>query len=219
MSFLPTVPKPNVLLLPLVGMVFFILFYIIAAISYPGGSHILPDQIGFSFWNNYLCDLLDRYAINGELNSARFVARTSLAVLCVSLLLLWAYLPGFFSVKSMNQKIMLWTGMASFVVTLFLTAKTHDSIVRIAGVFGAIAFISCFIELFKARHFKLFVFGLICLLIFLGNFYIYETGSFLNTLPIFQKVTFVCCLIWFAFLNISFYRKLKSEDVKDAQHH
>lgn len=219
MDFLPNAPKPNVLLLPLVGMLLFVFFYIIAAINYPGGSHVLPDQIGFSFRNNYLCDLLDYYAINGALNSARFFARTSLAVLCASLLLLWSYLPGLFSVKSINQKIMWLAGMASFVVMLFLTAETHDWIVRIAGVFGAIAFISCCIELFKAQHFRLFMLGLICLLMFLVNFYIYETGFFLDTLPIIQKVTFVCCLIWFVFLNISFYRKLKSEDAKGIRPH
>jgi len=76
-------PKPYVLLLPMGGMGLFMVLYVLAAIIYPGGSWIVPGQNGFSFWNNYLCNLLDQDAINGELNSARHFARASLGVLCL----------------------------------------------------------------------------------------------------------------------------------------
>ena len=99
-DILPVVPKPSVLLITLAGMGIFVVLYVLAAINYPGGSWMVLDQEGFSFWNNYLCDLLDLYAINGDLNPARFFARGSLGVLCVSLILLWYYLPGLFSNKS-----------------------------------------------------------------------------------------------------------------------
>jgi hypothetical protein len=215
-DILPVVPKPSVLLLPLAGMGIFVVLYVLAAINYPGGSWMVLDQEGFSFWNNYLCDLLDLYAINGDLNPARFFARGSLAVLCVSLILLWYYLPGLFSNKSTNLIVMWLAGILALAITMSLTSGTHDITVRIAGFFGVIAFISCFVELYKAKYFSLLILGIICLLIFLGNYYIYETGAMIRSLPVIQKVTFICYILWFAFLDISYYKflKLKQDKIK-----
>ena len=216
LDILPAIPKPSILLLPLGGMVLFVVLYILAALNYPGGSWIVMDQEGFNFWNNYLCDLLDRNAINGELNPARFFARASLGVLCVSLLLLWYFLPGLFSKKGINIFVMWLSGILALGVTMSLTSGTHDITVRIAGIFGVIAFISCFIELYKANYFLLFYFGIACLLIFLVNYYIYETGTFIRSLPVIQKVTFLSFILWFAFLDISFYKfvKLKNDKIR-----
>ena len=215
-NILPVVPKPSVLLIPLAGMGIFVVLYVLAAINYPGGSWMVLDQEGFSFWNNYLCDLLDLYAINGDLNPARFFARGSLAVLCVSLILLWYYLPGLFSNKSTNLIVMWLAGILALAITMSLTSGTHDITVRIAGFFGVIAFISCFVELYKAKYFSLLILGIICLLIFLGNYYIYETGTMIRSLPVIQKVTFICYILWFAFLDISYYKilKLKQDKIK-----
>ncbi len=209
MKFSPNVPKPYVLLLPLVGMGLFVLLYVLAALKYPGGSWMMPQQNGFSFWNNYLCDLLDQNAINGELNTARYLARTSLTVLCFSLFLIWYYLPNLFKGEKFNISIMWFSGMAALITTAFLSSGTHDNTVRIAGFFAVIAFLTCFLELFKAGYLKLFVFGAVCLIIFLFNYYIYETGQFIRLLPIIQKITFVCFIIWFIVLDLLLYHNLK----------
>ena len=209
MKITPKAPKPNILLLPLFGILLFVLFYILAALKYPGGSWVMPQQNGFSFWNNYLCDLLDQNAINGELNTARYFARTSLTVLCLSLVLLWYYLPSLFKGKNFNKNIMWLSGIAALVATSFLSSGAHDRTVRIAGFFAVIAFLTCFVELLKARHIKLFVFGIGCLIIFLVNYYIYETGLYIRLLPVIQKITFICFIIWFIMLDVFFYRKLK----------
>ena len=196
------------LLSPLVGMGFFVLFYFMAAINYPGGSWIALDQIGFSFWDNYLCDLLDEYAINGELNPGRFHARLALGLLCFALLLLWSHLPRLFTVKSMNKKIMRTSGLLSLIIIFFLASGNHDEIVRLAGIFGVVAFITCAFELQKEGYKKLFALDLFCLSIFMVNYYIYETGIFIETLPVIQKITFVLFLCWFVFLNLALYEKI-----------
>lgn len=201
--------RPFLLLIPVLGMGIFILLYIIAALVYPGGSWSILNQHGYSFWNNYLCDLIDYYAVNGELNSARYIARSALVILCVGLIILWYYLPRLFFKKSINSMIMTIFGILALVTMLFLTIGTHDLIVRIAGVFGVIAFITTIIELFKNYFYRLFVIGLFCLFIFLVNYYIYETGTNLNALPIIQKITFLSFIFWFGYLNIALYRKVK----------
>jgi hypothetical protein len=198
-----------IFLLPIIGIFLFLLLYLLAALNYPGGSWFAPDQVGFSFMNNYLCDLLDQYAINGELNTARHFARASLGILCLSLGMLWFGLPKLFSRPSLNKTIMWASGILALAVTLFLTSGTHDVIVRIAGIFGVIAFITSFVELFKIGRFKLVIGGLFCLFIFSVNYYIYETGAFIQSLPILQKITFVCYLLWFVFLDLAVYKEVR----------
>lgn len=198
-----------IMVLPLTGMLLFVVFYIIAAIYYPGGSWTSTTQTGFSFRNNYLCDLLDDHAINGAINSARVYARIALAFLCFSILVLWYYMPKLFTEKSKNQIVMSTTGMLSMVSTFFLASGVHDTIVRIAGVFGVIALLSSFVELYKVRHFKLLALGILSLLLLTANYYIYETGRLLDVLPLIQKITFTSFITWFMLINIAIYKRLK----------
>ncbi len=198
------------LLLPLGGIGLFILFYIIAAINYPGGSWVLPDQDGFSFWNNYLCDLLDVYAINGEINSARFYAIIALGVLCAGLFLLWFYLPRLFENRSANQNIMRISGLSSLITIVFLALGNHDKVLYIAGFFAVIALITSSMELFKAGYKNLFLLGVFCLLAFLINYYIYETRLLIKSLPVLQKGTFILFISWFVCLDVVLYSKFKS---------
>ncbi|MFX0557891.1 hypothetical protein ACOCEA_13915 [Maribacter sp. CXY002] len=202
---------------PLLGIALFLIFYSIAAMLYPGGSWLSPTYEGFSIWNNYLCDLLDDISINGELNRAKYFARISLAVLCAGLMTLWYHLPKLFDHKGINLKIMLLSGYLSLFTILFLAAGTHDIIVRIAGFFGVIAFITCFIELFRVGHFSVLFYGILCLLVFLLNYYIYESGVFIVGLPIIQKITFLMFIVWFMYLNIIIYKKVKKV-VNDFNH-
>ncbi|MGI9547395.1 MAG: hypothetical protein ACR2MM_09180 [Flavobacteriaceae bacterium] len=207
LGYKPVAPKRVVLVLPMIGMALFVILYIVAAIKYPGGSWKFPDAKDFSFWNNYLCDLLDHNAVNGQLNDARYIARTALAFLCGGLLLLWWYLPSLFPEDRITRTIMWISGILALVTTFFLSSGTHDTTVRIAGFFGAIAFINLFIELYRIGLYRLFILGLFCLIIFLINYYIYETGSFIKGLPIIQKITFLSFLCWFTFLNLSMIKK------------
>jgi hypothetical protein len=202
-------PAPYILILPFLGIVVFVGLYIMAALTYPGGSATFPGQTGFNFWNNYLCDLLDEYALNGELNTGRFYARMALTSLCTSLLLLWFYLPKLFSKVTVNLTIMWISGLVSLLIVFFLAAQTHDKIVRISGIFGVIAFISSTIELYRAGFYKVSLLGMLSLFIFLVNYYIYETGIYIRALPSIQKVTFVICLSWFLTLNLQLFKKIK----------
>lgn len=201
------------LLLPLGGMGLFILFYVIAALNYPGGSWVLLDQDGFSFWNNYLCDLLDVYAINGEINSGRSYAIIALSFLCIGLFWLWFYLPKLFTHKSTNQRIMQISGLLSLITIVFLALANHDTVVYVAGFFGVIALISCSIELFKVGYKNLFLLGVLCLLVFIINYYIYESRVFIKSLPVLQKFTFILFISWFICLDVALYRKMRLPEI------
>jgi hypothetical protein len=55
----------KILLLPPVGILIFILLYIVAAFFYPGGSEFDTHSDGFSWKHNYWCNLLNELAIKG----------------------------------------------------------------------------------------------------------------------------------------------------------
>ncbi|WP_282179379.1 hypothetical protein [Maribacter stanieri] len=200
------------LYLSLLGIIFFIFFYVIAAIHYPGGSWLEPDINGFSFWHNFLCDLLDFNAINGKPNKARLYAIVALCLLCTSILFIWFLLPKLFKTKNNIQKLMGGSGYLSLFSILFLVLDYHDIVVRIAGIFGLVAFITCCIELYKTSYKKLFILGVVCIFIFLANYYIYETGIIIHILPVVQKITFSLFIIWFIALDLALYRMLRQTD-------
>lgn len=205
-----SVKKHNITLLPIVGIGLFVFFYIMAALSYPGGADISPDQIGFSFWNNYLCDLLNDHAINGAVNISRPFAITGMIILCASLILIWYNVPKLFPSNSTNVRVMKVSGIISLAITFLLPLGEHDFLVRFAGFIAIPALIISFIELFKVGYYRISTLGFFCFIIFLLNYYIYETGSYINSLPVIQKITFVCFISWFIFLDVLIYRKSKT---------
>ncbi len=199
----------TIVVVPYLGMLVFLLLYVLAALHYPGGSYSHPNAKGFSFWDNYLCDLLDTYTITGVTNGARNWARMALLVLCSSLMYLWFHLPKLFPAKNSNMKLLKFAGIGALVITLFMTAGNHDVVVRIAGLFGVVGMLTLFVELFRAKYYKLFGCGMYCLLILLVNYYIYETEVYLAALPVIQKITFVSFIVWFLLMDFSLYKRLK----------
>jgi len=197
--------------IPLAGIIFFLLFYVIAAIHYPGGSYVQPDHPGFSIRYNYLCDLLDDVAINGVINSAKIYARISLGLLCFSLLLIWLFLPNLFRVKLRIHLLISSLGALSMLTTVWLAFGAHDTVVRVAGFFGAMAILLTFRNLYLEGYRKLLFLGIISLILVLTNYYIYETGRGIETLPLIQKFTFISCISWFILLNIFLLKQLKNQ--------
>ena len=108
------------------------------------------------------------------------------------------------------------SGILALGTTFFLSAGTHDITVRIAGLFGLIAFIASLVELVRIKYFRLFYLGLLSVVIFVINYYIYETGIFIGILPVLQKFTFACCILWFFLLNISLIKKARTQ-IEDSK--
>ncbi|MGY8916091.1 MAG: hypothetical protein ACKVJF_13550 [Flavobacteriales bacterium] len=205
-----TYEKPIGLLIPLWGMLLFIFFYFRAAFLYPGGSQFSPTAEGFSFLNNYLCDLLDGTTFNGDPNPSKGPARFALFLLCSCLTVLWYYLPKLFKRKDGYLSIIRVAGISAMVITLFLSTNSHDLVIYMAGLVGLLAMIVTLVALYREGYQELFAMGIFCLAIFLLNYYIYESGLLITVLPAIQKLTFISFISWFALLNISLYRKMRT---------
>ena len=196
------------IVLSFLSFLLFVVFYVFAALKFPGGTYANPRQKGFSFIENYLCDMLDNFTYLLEDNPAKLYARIALGFLCFGILLFWFHLPKLFEKKTKRTQIMQLSGMAAMLVTVFLQSGNHDLVTFLAGFFGAVAMILSFIELYKSGYKGYMVIGIVCLILILLNYYIYETRHWKEILPLLQKVTTVAGLIWFSALNLKLLRKL-----------
>lgn len=192
-TFAPPVIR---LVIPLIGILVFIGLYILAAEFYPGGSNAEKTHIGFDWVNNYWCDLIARYAKNGMPNPGRNIALTAMIVLFSSLALFWFSLPAFFREARYIRIFVGYAGVLSMSILIFIFTPFHDMLIFIGGALSGIPIIATIWELYTHGWKKLFVLGLICLILILLNFFIYLTGWSIRFLPLIQKITLVFFLSW-----------------------
>jgi hypothetical protein len=194
-------------LLPLFGSVLFILLYIIATLYYPGGTYLNNGSQGFSWTQNYWCNLLSEKAINGQPNPARPIALTAMAVLGLTLGFFWYEFPRWAKFKTKERYIVQTSGFLSMVIGLFVITSIHDTIINVAGVFGLVALTGTLIGLWKLGWRGLFYMGIVVVgLIGLNNLLYYQK-NLMYYLAVVQKITFLYFLLWVCSINISWFDK------------
>lgn len=196
------------LLLPVGGTILFAVLYFLAACFYPGGSQADANARGFSWVNNYWCNLLNEKAINGQPNSARPVALLAMIVLSVTFSAFWLLFAANSRIGKMLRYIIGVSGVLSMVIGFFLfTATDHDMVTNLASAFGLVAVIGTLAGLYTMKCRGLFVYGLINLVLVAANNYVYYNKELLLYLPVVQKITFAAFLIWVSLISLHLYRQ------------
>ncbi len=195
------------ILAPTLGILIFVIFYIIAAGLYPGGSQIDENSVGFSWINNYWCNLLDEYAINGAQNHAKPVAVFAMLILCISLSVFWFLFPKYVYSQTKLKGIIQISGIVAMTIAfLLITDFNHDAVSYLAAAFGFIATIGTFLELLRLKWKALFVLGIFNLFFIGVNSYVYYTNDYIIYLPLIQKMSFAFFLMWIVFISTKLYR-------------
>lgn len=190
----------------LTGISLFAFLYILAAVTYPGGSNTHPNEPGFNLLTNYWCDLLGGHAKNGQLNSAQPIAFVAMAVLCLTLACFWYVTPLLFGFSHVGKCCLQGMGVLSMSVAPFIFTAYHDTVINVAGVLGVFALAGTLIGLYRNQFFRLFGVGLFGLFLCGLNYSIYQTGQFIEYLPVIQKITFFVFLLWFSFIGLTLHR-------------
>lgn len=199
-------PKSIYILIPILGTGIFLLLYIIATLLYPGGSQVDKNSIGFSWINNYWCNLLNKNAINGQYNPAKPVALTGMFILCLTLTFFWFIFSKLVNVGKFLKLVIPISGALAMIVAFFLfTGINHDIITNLASSFGAIATVGTFIGLYKNNWRRLFYFGLFNILMVALNNYVYYNKDLIVYLPLVQKITFAAFLLWICCIDVNLY--------------
>lgn len=193
-------------LIPIWGIIIFLALYVVASFLYPGGSQVDKNSIGFSWINNYWCNLLNEKAINEQRNSAKPVAITAMFVLCLTLAYFWFLFPTYINLERKLKLAIQISGIIAMAIAFFLfTNINHDLIINLASIFGVITTVGTFIGLYKTKWFGLFAFGLFNVLLVGLNNYVYYTKGLIIYLPVIQKITFAAFLIWVCCISIKLY--------------
>ncbi len=195
------------MLIPVFGIIIFMVLYVIAAFLYPGGSQVDKNSSGFSWTNNYWCNLLNSYAINGQPNPARPVALTAMAILCGTLAFFWYLFPTQINFSELGRLVIQIAGAVSMTIALFLFTDFHDMIINLASLFGFIALIGTFAGLYKIKFYYLFWLGMLNVLLVALNNYVYYSNGLILYLPVIQKISFAFFLLWIGCINLVLYLK------------
>jgi hypothetical protein len=201
--------------MPIVGTLLFVILYFISTLYYPGGSQIDKNSSGFSWTNNYWCNLLNDTAMNGLANPAKPIALTGMFVLCLTLSFFWFIFPRQIIISKNFRLAIQVSGILAMTIAFFLfTNINHDLVTNLASSFGAIAIIGTLIGLYKNKLFGLFKFGLLnILLVGLNNLCYYNT-ELVVYLPVIQKISFATFLVWICCIDIKLYQTQNSKTEK-----
>ncbi len=169
------------ILAPVLGTVIFVVLYIVATILYPGGSQVDKTSIGFSWTNNYWCNLLNENAINGQYNTAKPIAMTGMFVLCITLSFFWFLFPRHINFGKIGKLVIQISGTLSMTIAYFLfTNINHDLITNLAATFGLVAMVGTFVGLYKSKWLGLFAFGILNMLLIGLNIMFITTQNLLS---------------------------------------
>lgn len=194
------------LVLPVTGIIVFVLLYVLASLQYPGGSQVDPQSMEFSWMNNYFCNLLNETAINGKPNLGQPFALASLLVLALSLALFWWSFPHYLPLSQFQTRMIRITGVSSMVIAcLLFTQINHDLVTNTASLFGLIAILTSMCALYQNKRIAIFVFGLFNLVLVLINNWLYYDTSLIKYLPLVQKISFASVLIWIIWINLNWF--------------
>jgi hypothetical protein len=196
-------------LTPVIGIIVFALLYIIATTLYPGGNQADKNAAGFSWLNNYWCNLLNDTAMNGMVNNARPVALIAMVALCIALASFWYLLAAVLLFSPLQKKLLLGSGISSAIAGIFIFTPYHDAFINISGAMAIAGFVLLMMSLYKNRWFGLFYAGIFNVTLILLNNYIYYTKNGLSYLPIVQKITFLIFLGWLCAITGQLYRLVK----------
>jgi hypothetical protein len=203
-------------LIPVIGTIAFLCLYVIATFYYPGGSQTDKKSIGFSWINNYWCNLLNEYAINGQYNTARPMAMSAMIILCIALALFWYIFPQQVEFKRNGRLLIQISGAAAMTTGIFLFTRLHDNIINAATLFGLIATFGTLAGLLKLKWKKLFWYGMFNLVLIILNNILYYGDGLQLYLPVVQKITFLYFLVWICMIDIQIFLKILKADTSSA---
>ena len=195
--------------LTIVGLGIFLVVFTIAAYNYPGGSSNLPEYNGYSFFHNFLCDVMKPVTQTGVINKARPLAIVSHLILSFTMISFFYLLPELFSFSNKNTKLTRAFGMLTMTVFIFMYTPYHDSIVTATAILGTVALIPFLIELPKYPNIGMKNLAKVCFGLSVIVFLIFVSKIGFYYLPFIQKIAFVLDGSWVIWVSLTVIKKNK----------
>lgn len=176
----------------LICLITSVIFLVIAAFEYPGGS--LPDKnsIGFGWSKNFISNLFEPYAINGSENPGRIWAIIGMAFHSVGYGIFFINMSKKIS-SGQWANILKYIGVANIIFIFLIATPLHDVgvisiILTLIGLFTITAFI------LKTKLHLLKFCCIVCLLTYYCFFFLFGFG-YIDWSFIMQKVYIISSML------------------------
>lgn len=187
--------------LPTIGSILFIILITIASIKYPGGSQANEHEIGYCWYNNYLCDVIASVT-HSELSHPYYkVGLAAMLCLCGGLSMFFFYFPEWLKLKGPWKPIIKWMGFISMICAMMIFTDLHNIMIAVASILALPALFGIFVTLYKKRIMPVLYFGIFILILLILNNVIYYTDYMVVILPQLQKISCLMVIIWMAYMN------------------
>ena len=166
-------------------MVISVILIVIAALSYPGGSLLDNNSVGFGWSKNFISNLFSEKALNGSENQGRIWAIIGMAFQSVGYGVFFINMSKKISLKVWGN-ILKYIGFANIFLIFLIATPYHDLgtisiILTLVGLFIITSFI------LKSKLHLLKLCCILCLLTYYCFFFLYGF-SYLELAFIMQKV-------------------------------
>jgi hypothetical protein len=179
----------------LAGIIISISLLIVATLHYPGGSQHDKNSVGYDWKNNYLSNLFEASAVNGSLNTSRPWAIAGMLFLCVSLAFFFIEFSKKISSKG-AAGVIRYCGVGAMLFAFLAVTPYHDSVITAASALALLSMFYITVFLFKSRLHFFKILSIVLLLVSYGCNYVYFTRSYVEFLPVLQKIALVITILW-----------------------
>jgi hypothetical protein len=180
----------------LIGVLIGTLLLIIATIYYPGGTYENVNSVGYDWANNYISNLLRPLAVNGEENTARPLAIFGVLFLTASFGLFFVTFSNRIKIRSASLVIKYLGILATILGFITVIPSMHDLMVTMSSILTLLIFFYITIMVIKSKLNSMKIMSIIFLLTFYFGAYMYFTRTFLEYMPIMQKIIFSMKIVW-----------------------
>ena len=186
---------------PVAGIIVFVLLYYYSSSLYPGGSQESLESVGFDWVNNYWCNLMSEYGMNGQINEAQPFAIVAIVILCFSVSIFFYQFTEVFIQDKYRKITIKVTGILSMIFASLIFTDYHDLMTILSVLFGLPAVFGIVKETYYSELLGYKITGVGCIILLGVNNAIYFSTEFIEWLPLIQKLTFLIVLLWILGVN------------------
>ena len=180
----------------LMGIIIGTFFLILATFHYPGGTYENVNSEGYDWANNYISNLLRPLAVNGTENAARPYAILGVLFLTASFGVFFVKFSNRIKIKSASLVIKYLGILATILGFITVVPSMHDIMVTASSILTLLIFFYITAMVIKSKLSLMKVLSIIFLLTFYFGAYMYFTRSYLEYMPIMQKIIFLMKIVW-----------------------
>ena len=184
-----------------------LMFLVIAAALYPGGSLADSNSVGFVWSRNFISNLFQETAINGAVNPGRVWALIGMVVHSLGDGLFFIRMSRVITEKHATRVLKV-IGYANIVFNFMIATPFHDVMITISSTLSLLGLFYITVFILRTQLHLLKVCCIVCMLIAYYTLFLYGMGNW-PLLAIMQKVAMICSAL--LVLGLTYF--MKAEDL------